>query len=156
MQGSQHGFLVFLGAVIATALASFQAPVNSLLASRIGVIQANFFSNIIGTLALAVAMLIAQPASFGPGFWARSLSNLPPLLWTGGLLGSLYMVTSTLAVKHLGALGWVGAAFIGQVLGGTIVDHFGLFGLTQVPLVPRRLVGIALLVAGAYLTITHK
>lgn len=153
---TQQGFVVFLGAVLATAMASFQAPVNSLLATRIGVLQANFFSNVVGTSALLAAMLLVDPRSLTVTFWAGSLTAIPPVLWTGGLLGSLYMITSTVAVKRLGALGWVSAAFLGQVLGGALLDHLGLFGLDRVPVGPRRLAGIALLMLGAYLAVVKR
>lgn len=150
-----ESLVVFICAVAATALASFQAPINSSLGSRIGILPANFFSNVVGTAALFAAMAIANPRSVMPGFW-KPLSSAPAVLWTGGLLGSLYMVTSTLVVRRLGALGWVSAAFLGQVLGGTLLDHYGLLGLERHPLGLRRLLGIVLLIAGGYFAMTDR
>lgn len=82
-------------------------------------------------------------------------SRRPVDEWTR-LLGSLYMGTSTLVVGRLGALGWVGPAFLGQVLGGSLLDYYGLLRLERHSLGVRCLAGIVLLIAAGYLAIIGR
>ncbi len=146
----------FAAFMLAAGLAAFQGPINSALATRTGLMAANVFSNVIGTAALLLAMAVMEPKALGWGHWVSSLRDLPPSLWVGGLLGSLFMVASILAVRRIGASGWVIAAFAGQVLAGLLIDSLGLFGLQPLKVTAKQLVGILLLAMGAYLTVIRS
>ena len=51
--------------------------------------------------------------------------------------------------NRLGAAGWLGVVVTGQVLTSVVLDHFGLVGFAEHPATPWRLLGVALLLAGA-------
>ncbi|MGQ9512596.1 DMT family transporter [Thermodesulfitimonas sp.] len=42
------------------------------------------------------------------------------------------------------------AIILGQVLTATLIDHFGLFGMTRLPFSCWRILGVAFLAAGAW------
>ncbi len=143
-----QNFIVYVVAMLAAGIAALQAPVNSHLADKIGFWATNVFSNVVGTVALIAAMSIAQPQALSWRHWAGSFKDISPGLWTGGLLGCVYMVASVLAVKKIGASGWITIAFAGQVLSGLLVDSIGLFGVPVTRLDWRHFAGLVLILGG--------
>lgn len=143
--------LPFLFALVAAGVAALQAPINSALARRIGLMAANVFSNIMGTVALVIAMAVMEPKALRLQYWVSNLGKIPPILWIGGILGSLYMVASVLTVQRIGAVGWVIAAFAGQIITGLLVDKIGLFGVRPVAITWTHLAGVGLILVGGLL-----
>jgi transporter family-2 protein len=72
---------------------------------------------------------------------------------TGGLLGAFFVTLTIVMVPRLGTAAVMAAVIAGQLTSGAILDHFGAFGLRQIPLTPVRALGVLLLSAGAALII---
>lgn len=76
---------------------------------------------------------------------------MPFWIWTGGLIGALYVVGNIITAQTVGTGMAVIILLTGQMIGSLLVDQFGLFRS------PRRLVswkeiaGIIVMVAGAVL-----
>lgn len=100
----------------------------------------------VGLAALAVtAVLIgSRPA---PG----SIGQVPLWAWCGGLLGATYVASVTLLGPRIGAMTMVALVIAGQLVAALAVDHFGALGYPQMPVTATRLLGAALLLAGAVL-----
>lgn len=140
-------------AVLLTAacggLIALQAPINSQLGRRVGTFQAALVSFAVGTLLLAV---IAGLASGGLG----RIGEARHVAWyylIGGLLGAAYVTSVLVTVRTLGAGGVTAATIAGQLTAAVIVDQLGILGLPRHPVTAARLVGVALLAAGAYLIV---
>ncbi len=86
---------------------------------------------------------------------ARGLGHGPWWAYLGGVLGVVFLVTSLVAVTHMGAT----VTYIAVTLGGTasaaVADRFGLFGLTQIHLGWQRIAAIALM-TGALVLLLHE
>lgn len=124
---------------------ALQPPINARLRAAIGdPFWAAATSFIVGTLALLlVALALRAPLpDYANGFRA------PWYLWTGGLLGAVYVATTIVVVPRLGAAQMLSLAVLGMMLGALAIDRFGLFGLGVRPLSLMRVVGAALVVAG--------
>jgi bacterial/archaeal transporter family-2 protein len=63
------------------------------------------------------------------------------------------ILSITFATPRLGATATIGLLIAGQLSMGTVIDRFGLFGLDRIPIGWPRLLGIALLAAGAALSL---
>ena len=74
-------------------------------------------------------------------------------MFTGGLIGAIFVTTQTLLVTRLGAAGLIGGIIAGLLIGSIIIDRFGLFGLQRYAITAPRLIGAALLLGGAALVI---
>jgi bacterial/archaeal transporter family-2 protein len=140
-------------AVVATAivggLIALQAPINAVLGSRIGSLQAGFVSFAIGTMALCV---IAAFARGGLG----QIGEVRGISWyylTGGLLGAVYVTTVLITVKELGAGPVVAATVAGQLTIGMVVDQFGWLGVDKEPITVEKIVGVLLLCLGVFLLV---
>jgi transporter family-2 protein len=93
-------------------------------------------------VALAVATRTQVPA-------AEKVSGAPWWAWTGGLLGVVFVLVSLGLVNRLGAAFLFALVVVGQMLASLVIDHYGLLGVTEHPITPIRLLGVALLLGGA-------
>jgi len=101
---------------------------------------------VVGLTALVVVAL-ASGARWAPG----SSATIPAWAWFGGLLGAVYVASTTVLGPRLGAAALLALTLAGQMLAALIVDHYGVIGFPQSPVTPSRLLGAALLVAGVLL-----
>ena len=131
--------------IAASALVAAQAPINSHLGKAIGTFQAAFISFAIGTLALVVVV------SFAGGFGQIHLASVPWYYLTGGLLGVVFVSTLLVTVRTLGASGILAAGLVGQLTASVIIDKYGLLGLERTAISTSRVIGLALVAAGAWL-----
>jgi transporter family-2 protein len=122
-----------------------QAAVNTQLRAAVqSPLWAALISFVVGTLGLAL-LVLATRASF-PAKWPAR-----PWVWSGGLLGVLYVCAAILLLPRLGA-GTMLALFVaGQMSMALLLDHFGLLGVPVHTTSPGRLVGAVLVVAGVFL-----
>lgn len=130
-------------------LVALQAPINAQLGRTVGSWQAAAVSFTFGTVLLVAIVLVA-----GGGF--GGVGEAPGLPWyylTGGVLGAAYVTTVLVTVRSLGAGGVVAATIAGQLAMAVVVDQLGILGVEKQPVTALRLVGIALLAAGAFLVI---
>jgi transporter family-2 protein len=127
---------------------AFQAVINSRLRMLLdSALWAAFVQVLVGLLVLAVMVAIArEPVPSGAG-----ITRAPWWIWTGGMLGALYVATVIVATPPLGASLMFASVVVGQTLTALLIDHFGWFGVTAQPLSPVRLAGAALLVGGVLL-----
>jgi bacterial/archaeal transporter family-2 protein len=139
-------------AVAATALAgaliALQPPINAGLGKATGNLPAAFVSFLVGTLALAVLVVVTGKAG--------GLGSTFDVRWyylVGGLLGIVYVTAALVTVSSIGAGGVAAATVTGQLTAAVVIDRLGILGLERVAISPQRIVGIALLLAGTYFVV---
>ncbi len=139
--------LVFV-AFLVGCLLPWQPVVNARLGSALSsAMLAGFVSFlggavILGVLALARNEFVTK---------AHLLARAPWWSYTGGLLGAVFVIASLILIPKIGATA-LGIAFIcGQLLMAIIMDHYGLAGLALRPVDGPRLIGMVLVLLGAFL-----
>lgn len=136
-------------ALVAGLAGAVQAAVMGELGGRAGIFPALAFSGIV-TLVLALALLLVARRSLdGIGDVARE----PVWLWTGGALSLLIILAVTYGPPRIGIAATIGIVISGNLAMGAAVDRWGLFGAERIALGWPRLLGIALLGAGAALSL---
>ena len=137
--------LLFFSA-LAGCMLPFQAALNAQLARFAGhPVMAALISFLVGTLALlSFSVFLRWPAP-------SQLLQAPWWLWTGGLMGALFVAGATFLAPRLGVATMLGAVIAGQMVTSLLIDHFGLLGIPKQELTPMRLLGAAILVAGVLL-----
>jgi transporter family-2 protein len=101
-------------------------------------------------VALAAALLVlARRSVAGYGEAARQ----PVWLWSAAACGALIVVGITFAAPRIGTTATIGIVTAGNLAMAVVVDRFGLFGLDRITLHWPRLLGLALLAAGAALSL---
>ena len=130
---------------VAGALIATQAGVNAQLARATGhPVFAATISFLVGTAALLVCAFAVRGAWAGPA----ALTNAPWWIWTGGLMGAMFVAMSAWLAPILGAATLVSVAVAGQMLFALVLDHYGLVGFPVRSMSAGRALGAALLVAG--------
>ena len=141
-----------LAATLALAAGVFgaaQVAVMGKLGERIGSLEAVMVAAIVTGLIVLPALLIARGGIGGLG---ETLSQ-PWWMLTGVALGAFIVLSITVAGPRLGTTAVVGLLIAGQLAAATAIDRFGWLGFDRVALDWPRILGIALLAAGAALTL---
>jgi bacterial/archaeal transporter family-2 protein len=132
----------------AGAMLPIQFGINAQLASWVdSPLRATLVSFFVGTLALAIVMLVAA-RDWPP---LSRVESAPWWIWVGGLLGAFYVLGSVVAAPKLGAATLVAVILAGQAVASLLVDHFGWVGFEENPVTLGRLAGIAFVAVGVAL-----
>ncbi|MBY0095842.1 DMT family transporter [Mesobacillus maritimus] len=122
-----------------------QAIVNGGLGKRVGAIEASFISFLVGTAALFFLVLF-----FGKGN-LLAISEVPKGQLIGGLLGAFFVLVLVLATPKIGVTATLISVIVGQLLIGSLIDHFGLFGGERFPLDLKKSLALLLMLASIYI-----
>ena len=139
--------IALLLSAFAGMLVAMQPPINAKLGGAVGTFAAATLSFMIGTVALVVV------AVFAGGTHLEGLRGVPWWYFAGGFIGAVFVASSLVTVKTLGAGGVVAATIAGQLTASVVLDNFGLVGLAKQPLTVAKVAGIVLLAAGVFLIV---
>ncbi len=133
--------LAFLGG----AVLPFQAAVNASAGRLLGYsLWGALASLTVSSLVIIIALVVLRaPApdfgrAFQGGWW----------LWTGGVLGAIYVGGAASLTPTLGSSGFLLLVVLGQIIASVLVDHFGLMGLAARPMSFAKALGIILIIVG--------
>lgn len=140
--------LFLLVALCAGGLVPVQGSINAHLSKGLNhPLQATFISFFGAVLLLVVVLMVLNPSL--PSI--SQLRSIPPIYYTGGIYGVLFVTTLLVLTPHIGIANTVVATIVGQLILSVILDHFGLFGLERHPVNLARLIGSAGLLVSLYL-----
>lgn len=140
-------WIFVLFALVAGATMPMQAGINLRLKQALGdPVWAAFISFAVGTIALAVYGFAMRPVPT-----MAMASSAPWWAWTGGILGAFFVSTTILLAAHLGATTTMAWLLAGQFIAALVLDHFGLISFDVHVISWQRVLGVALLIAGAML-----
>ena len=144
---------LFFAAGVGLAMAT-QTAVNSQLRQYLNSpIQAAFFSFLVGTICLAIMMLVMMWNGSALKPTLSQLNEIPVWLWVGGLLGVYAVTASIYTAPKLGFLTFTGLMLFGQVIMSMLLAHFGLIGVEKNPVNWQRLLGAILIAIGIIFTL---
>lgn len=136
--------IVFAALAIAAGVAAaMQAATNAGLSRSAGLgpaLVANTVIVLIGAIGLWAAM--GAKTTFFPAGTSWTL-------YLGGLFGFMIIASLAFVFPKIGAAYAVALMIGGQCVAALIVDHFGLMGMPRDPLTIQRVIGVALVAAGA-------
>ena len=123
------------------------AALNAALGVRIGSPAAA--ATVLFLIALGTATIVMFLT--GPQALVR-VPTAPRHLFLGGVLVAFYVLSVTYIAPKFGVGNAIFFVLLGQLISAAIIDHFGLFGARLSPLTLTRSAGIALMMAGAWVT----
>jgi transporter family-2 protein len=142
--------IFLLLALLAGAALPVQFAVNSELRGAVGgPVTAAAISFLVGTLALAAAVVIARQETPTLG----GATQAPWWAWTGGLLGAFLVAASIILTPRLGAATTVTLVIAGQILTSIVLDHFGLLNLPVHVVTFPRIGGAVIMMIGVVLVL---
>ncbi len=136
--------IVFAALAIAAGIAAaLQAATNAGLSRSAGLgpaLVVNTVIVLIGAMGLWAAM--GARTTFFP-------ADASWKLYLGGLFGFVIIASLALVFPKIGAAYAIALMVGGQCVAALVVDHFGLMGMPRDPLTVQRVIGVALVAAGA-------
>lgn len=140
-----RSYLLF---AIWSLMAGIGIPLVGVLNSGIARGVGNPFSATAVTFAVAtlIAAAVAVPLHGLPTF--AQLRGIPVTGYGAGLVMGFYALSATLIIPRLGAASFIAFILVAQILGATVIDRFGLFGVVRRPVDAMRITGLIVIVAG--------
>lgn len=141
-------YIFFLLPALAGLTITTQAGVNSQL--RFAVNNpwvAAFISFLVGTLVLG--LIIVTTRQNVPSF--AELTQIAPYKYAGGLLGAFFVTAIIYAIPKIGSANVFALVIAGQLFFALLYDHFGLLGFPQNGITWVKVLGVLLMITGAYL-----
>lgn len=135
-------------AFVAGLCGAAQASVSGAMGIRIGSLQAAAFGSIV-----AAALLVGLALAVGDAPGIVEAVRQPPWLWISGVFGAIIVLAVAYAPPRIGTFATVALLIAGQLIAGAAIDAFGWLGTERIPVTASRLIGLALLTAGAALTL---
>ena len=138
---------IFIAAAAGAGLA-LQAVINARLRTALdSAVWASLTQVFVGLLLLAaVAVVLRQSPPF-----TASMLRLPWWIWTGGLLGAIYVFAVIVSTAPLGAAATIAAVIVGQTTMALVIDHYGWLGVDVQRLSMSRVAGAVLMFLGLLL-----
>ena len=126
-----------------------QIAVQGRLGDRVGALEAVATASLIGALLALLVLLIARRSLAGIGEAVAS----PKWMLLGGAMSALIILAITVAGPRIGVVATTALLIAAQFALAAVIDRYGWFGVEQVALAWPRVLGVALLVVGAALTL---
>lgn len=134
-------------ALFAGALLPTQAAYNTRLGESLNSsVYASLISFAIGTLALLVYVLVSRQTAT-----TENLRSLPAYIWSGGVLGAVYVTLIVVLYPRLGPSLSFCLVVLGQLVVSLIFEHFKILTAEQHLITWPRVLGVVLVIAGIYL-----
>ena len=140
-------FLVLIVGMVGGLAVGTQAPIAGAMAQRVGGASSSFIVHVGGAIASGALLLARRGENIAA--WRE----LPWYMLGSGALGLVLYLSLSHTIPRLGATAAITLVIVGQLLAGTLVDHFGAFGMPAREIDMSRVLGFAILLAGAYLVI---
>ena len=144
---SNHVWVWQLIGIAAGMLVAARSAINGQLGVVLeSSVQAGLISLIIGTIFLLPIILLLRQ---GLGNVVSAIkANAPWWVWTGGVLGALFIVATAFLVPILGTGTVVIVGIFGQLSCSLAIDKYGLLGAQKRPVTLMQIMGLMLLLAG--------
>ncbi len=134
-------------AIIAGAGLPVQIGLNNFLSKDTSPLFASSISFIVGAIGVIIALFITKT----PLPSMSTLISVPKIAWLGGLLGAFYIAASIIAAPKIGVASFLTLVIAAQVIASIIIDHYGLIGFKQNPISIGKIIGVCLVILGAFL-----
>lgn len=138
-------FIILVGLIGGIAI-GFQSPMASMISQRLGVLESVFIIHAGGAVGALIPMLI----------WGNKLTEWRSVPWFtlgAGLFGLVVIYAMSYMIPRIGIAGALITLLAGQLLIGSILDHFGLLGAMQRPFDFTRAFGLSIVMLGVWLTV---
>jgi transporter family-2 protein len=126
-----------------------QIAVQGRLSERVGSLEALTCAVVVAAASALLVLLVARRSLAG----VRAGFAGPKWMLLGGLMSALIVLSITIAGPRIGIVATTALLIAAQFALATLIDRFGWFGVTALPISFARVAGLVLLAAGAALTL---
>lgn len=138
--------IIFIGLMGGVAV-GIQAPLSSIISQRLGILESVFIIHMGGAI-VALAPLIY----YGGGKLGQWRS-LPWYALCAGIFGLVVIFCMSYMIPRIGVATALILLLAGQLIIGTMLDHYGWLGAVQRPLDITRIIGLSVVLIGVWLSV---
>lgn len=131
--------------IIAGAAMSIQGVMNTRLGEKIGLFEANAFTQGTAFLLSLIAVFCVGKGNFS------QITSANKVYLLGGVLGLIITITVMLGMGKLTPVTAVSIILISQLAVAAVIDAIGLMGTEKVPFLWNKYAGLALMIFGVLL-----
>ena len=128
-------------ALVIGALISVMISFNSGLEGYVGSTYSVVIIHAVGLIAILIVAAIKKEKIV-------IKEAIPFYLFLGGIFGVMLTLVNVITIGSIGVALTTALAVFGQLVFSSLVDHFGLFGLTKYEFNPKKLVGLFIVFVG--------
>jgi transporter family-2 protein len=139
--------LIILIGLAGGVAVGLQSPMASILTQRLGVFESIFIVHAGGALIALVPLL------YYAGGKVSQWRSVPWYTLGAGAFGLVVIAAISYMIPRVGVAASITTVVAGQLLVGILLDHFGLLGASVRTLDSTRLLGIAVVMLGVWLTV---
>jgi len=139
--------LIILIGLAGGVAVGLQSPMASMISQRLGTLESVFIVHVGGALISLLPLLF-----YGGGKLAQWRS-VPWYTLGAGIFGLIVIGAISFMIPRVGVAASIVTIVAGQLLVGTILDQFGWLGAMERPLDVTRVIGLAVVLVGVWLTV---
>jgi bacterial/archaeal transporter family-2 protein len=140
-------FLIILIGLVGGVAVGLQSPMASMLTQRLGIFESVFIVHIGGALIALIPILV-----YGGGKLPQ-WRNVPWYVLGAGVFGLIVIAAISYMIPRVGVAAAITTIVAGQLLVGTILDHFSLLGAMGRSMDLTRAIGLLIVLVGVWLTV---
>ena len=139
-------FIIIMIGLAGGIAVGLQSPMASMLTQRLGIFESVFIVHIGGAIIALIPMMIH-------GSKLSQWRNVPWYTLGAGIFGLVVIAAISYMIPRVGVAASITTIVAGQLLVGMTLDNYGLLGATIKPLDVTRVIGIAVVLFGVWLTV---
>ena len=139
--------LIILIGLAGGAAVGLQSPMASMISQRLGIFESVFIVHLGGAI---IALL---PLLFYGGGKLSQWRSMPWYTLAAGIFGLIVIGAISYMIPRVGIAASITTIVAGQLLVGVLLDHLGLLGASVRPLDLTRILGLAVVLVGVWLTV---
>jgi bacterial/archaeal transporter family-2 protein len=139
-------FIMFIVAFVVGSATSTQSRINSSLGIAVGTVRATFISCLIGFVLVTILLLVNSN-----NYPLKDILNVDKKLFLGGFLGPIIIIGYNYLIPKYGSTFSLSLVLVFQLATVVLIDHYGFLG-PKIPLNFPKVIGVTLVLTGAYLT----
>lgn len=128
-------------ALLIGALISIMISFNSGLEGYVGSTYSVVIIHAVGLIAILIVAAIKKEKIV-------IKESIPFYLFLGGIFGVMLTLVNVITIGSIGVALTTALAVFGQLVFSSLVDYFGLFGLTKYEFNPKKIVGLFIVFIG--------
>jgi transporter family-2 protein len=139
-------FIIILIGLVGGMSIGLQGPLSSMITQKLGSLESVFIIHLGGAVAALIPMLF-----FGSklGQW----KSVPWYALIAGAFGLIVISAMGYMIPRIGAAGALITLLAGQILVASLLDHFGLLGMSPRAIDLQRIIGFGVVMVGVWLTV---
>jgi len=138
---------IVLVGILSGVAVGLQSPLASMITQRLGMLESIFIIHIGGALLILIPLVFLKGGNLGD--WR----SLPWYALGAGSMGLIVVSGISFMIPRVGVATSITLIIAGQLVLSAILDHYGLLGVSIRHMNLPRLLGLAVVFVGAWLTV---